>query len=298
MEPRRHAERDLHNGERSGSDVFGRKDRQFAGRCIGAVNQRHRIAIGFFGAAQPRREDQLSCCCTRTEVINILGSALGIEAQHRVHALDPAIARIEIDIGKAVAALAGHQPVIGSRELNVTVVQDCLGHRTSGNVDRPAAQRLLGIPMAQPFAMLIGEQRSAVRRRDIGDDFAAFLPHVKFVEHVARIEFEPAHLVRPAFARHHPDLGRAAGIPRGHRPAAHEPLEVGIDRDNRKDHPVLGQEKGMDQRVVRHRDHGTVPHFAACGDDIIAQFRCAHVAVNHGPDVNHFAGGVVNLGVR
>ena len=108
---------------------------------------------------------------------DILLARHGVEAQHRVHAFHAPVARIEVDVGKAVAALSRHQAVVRPRELDVAPVEHFLldPAGVAGGIDGPAAQALPGAGMRRAHPGFVREQRGTVGGGDIRDDLAIFL---------------------------------------------------------------------------------------------------------------------------
>ena len=147
-------------------------------------------------------------------------------------------------------------------------------------------------------AGFVGEERCPIGRRNIGDDLAIFFPDIEFMKHMARFKLEPADVCRCSFARHDRDLGRTIIDPGRHRPAGHGARKIGVDRNDRENHPVLGQEECVHQAHVRHRDEFRLARCAVGRNNIVPDFSGPFDPVDHCTDVEHFTGCIVNCGMR
>ena len=187
------------------------------------------------------------------------------------------------------------QPVVDARELDAVVVELSLAHPAGRQVDRPRPEHALGVEAAAvapqlgiPDRLQHDPVRVACRvERVVG---------VGHVEHVARVDLEPAHLAERIVAAEHaqprpvrvvPAVGHVLGATGGDVHAEH-------DRQVHEDHVVRGE-----REVVHHRQRldldGPVDHQFPVGvRAVVGDVWFEQVAVTEEVE---FAGRRADLGV-
>jgi hypothetical protein len=86
-----------------GGDIPRVEDGELAGRAVGRVDDRHGVAIAFLGRSHARREHHFTSRAARAEVEDIFRAGHRVEADHPVHPVDPAVDRLEVQIGETEA---------------------------------------------------------------------------------------------------------------------------------------------------------------------------------------------------